>query len=410
MLKRGEEYLSLCKSNFLGRRFLPKDRDTMGEEVGQKKFYLCLVFITTPSIGIMTAQKSERIHLLNGVLFMALFGFAAFYIADFKLFKEVLRLSPLIIGIVMGILYANTLRSHLPQEWVPGMKFCSKTVLRTAIILYGFRLTFTDVVAAGWSAVVMDVIIVSSVALLGILLGKWLKLDRDTSLLVASGSAICGAAAVLGTEPVLRADSSKTVVAVSTVVIFGTLAMFIYPWLYNIGILGLEANQMGLYTGATLHEVAHVAGAGASMSTAANSPEIANIATITKMIRVILLAPFLIIVGACLPVASHKTGKQRKITIPWFAIWFMVVIGINTLLHYMAQQGGWEASYNTVLKGVEAADNFGLTMAMTAIGCDASIKKFKEAGARPFVLALILFVWLISVGYLLAKYLVPMLS
>lgn len=381
----------------------------MSEEVGQKKFYLCLVFITTSSIGIMTAQKSERIHLLNGVLFMALFGFAAFYIADFKLFKEVLRLSPLIIGIVMGILYANTLRSHLPQEWVPGMKFCSKTILRAAIILYGFRLTFTDVVAAGWSAVVMDIIIVSSVALLGIVLGKRLGLDRDTSLLVSSGSAICGAAAVLGTEPVLRADSSKTVVAVSTVVIFGTLAMFIYPWLYNIGILGLEANQMGLYTGATLHEVAHVAGAGASMSVAAGSPEIANIATITKMIRVILLAPFLIIVGACLPVTANKTAG-RKVTIPWFAIWFMVAIGVNTLLHYIARQGGWDSSYNAVLKVVEAADNFGLTMAMTAIGCDASIKKFKEAGARPFILALILFVWLMVVGFLLAKYLVPILA
>lgn len=358
----------------------------------------------------MAQHTSHRQHLLHGILFMALFAFAAFYIADFPIFKETLRISPLIIGIILGMLYANTLRQHLPEEWVPGIKFCSKTILRLAIIFYGFRLTLTDVVAAGWAAVVIDLIIVTSVVFLGIGVGKLLKLDRDTTILTASGSAICGAAAVLGTEPVLKADSSKTVVAVSTVVIFGTLSMFIYPWLYRIGVFDLPADQMGLYTGSTLHEVAHVAGAGATMSVAEGSVEIANIATITKMIRVILLAPFLIILGACLPSGKAKgEGGKKKITIPWFAIWFMVVIGINTLLHYWAGQAGFQEQYASILKGVEGVDNFGLTMAMTALGCDAGIDKFRQAGAKPFILALVLFFWLIGIGYLLAKYLAPAL-
>lgn len=349
--------------------------------------------------------------MLHGVLFMALFSFAAFYIADFPLFKTTLRISPLIIGIVLGMIYANTLRMHLPNEWTSGIKFSSKTILRTAIIFYGFRLTLTDVISAGWSAVVVDLIIVSSVLLMGLLLGRLLKLDTDTSILTASGSAICGAAAVLGTEPVLKADSSKTVVAVSTVVIFGTLSMFLYPLLYSAGIFKLSPHYMGIYTGSTLHEVAHVAGAGATMSVAAHAPEIAGIATITKMIRVILLAPFLIILGAF--VARRKgssTNGKRQISVPWFAIWFMVAIGVNTLFHYFATKGGWDGGYNEVLTLVKGVDNFGLTMAMTALGCEAGIDKFKQAGAKPFILALLLFFWLIGIGYLLAKFLAPALA
>lgn len=356
--------------------------------------------------------KPHRAHILHGVLFMALFAFAAFHIADFQIFRVILRISPLIIGIVLGMLYANTLRKHLPEEWVPGIKFCSKTILRLSIIFYGFRLTLTDLISAGWSAIVVDLLIVTSVLLIGIRVGRLLKLDRDTTLLVSSGSAICGAAAVLGTEPVLRADSSKTVVAVSTVVIFGTLAMFLYPLLYSTGVFAFSPHDMGIYTGATLHEVAHVAGAGATMSVSGGGADLAGIATITKMIRVILLAPFLLILAALLSRKSsaHPTGKRRRVTIPWFAIWFMVVIGINTLLGYLAKTYDFASAYASTLKAVEACDNFGLTMAMTALGCDAGMEKFKQAGARPFILALLLFGWLIFAGYLLTKYLVPVLG
>ena len=92
-----------------------------------------------------------------------------------------------------------------------------------------------------------------------------MKMDKDLALLTATGSAICGAAAVLGAEPVVKCEAHKTAVAVSTVVIFGTLSMFIYPVMYRAGILDLDPEQMGLYTGATLHEVAHVVGAGNAM-------------------------------------------------------------------------------------------------------------------------------------------------
>ena len=201
--------------------------------------------------------SEARKSMLHGVLLIALFSCAAFYIADFDFIRK-LSFSPLIVGIVLGMLYANSLRNNLPETWVPGIKFCSKQILRLGIILYGFRLTFQSVIAVGTEAIVIDLIIVTLTLAIGIAAGRLLKIDRDLSLLTATGSAICGAAAVLGAESVIKPQPYKTAVAVSTVVIFGTIAMFVYPMLYRSGVTGLDETGMGVYTGSTLHEVAHV--------------------------------------------------------------------------------------------------------------------------------------------------------
>ena len=132
---------------------------------------------------------------LHGILLIVLFSFSAFYIADFEWVKH-LSLSPLIVGIVLGMLYANSLRNHLPETWVPGIQFCTKQVLRTGIVLYGFKLTFQSVIDIGGSALALDLIVVTLTILLGAGLGRLLKMDRDTALLTSIGSSICGAAAL----------------------------------------------------------------------------------------------------------------------------------------------------------------------------------------------------------------------
>ena len=137
---------------------------------------------------------------LHGILLIVLFSFSAFYIADFEWVKH-LSLSPLIVGIVLGMLYANSLRNHLPETWVPGIQFCTKQVLRTGIVLYGFKLTFQSVIDIGGSALALDLIVVTLTILLGAGLGRLLKMDRDTALLTSIGSSICGAAAVLAERP-----------------------------------------------------------------------------------------------------------------------------------------------------------------------------------------------------------------
>lgn len=345
--------------------------------------------------------SEKRSNVLHGVLLIALFSFSAFYIAEFQFVKD-LSFSPLIVGIILGMLYANSLRNHLPETWVPGILFCTKQVLRAGIVLYGFRLTFQSVIAIGIPAILIDVIIVGATIGLGILFGKLLKMDKDLALLTATGSAICGAAAVLGAEPVVKSEPHKTAVAVSTVVIFGTLSMFIYPVMYRAGILDLTPEQMGIYTGSTLHEVAHVVGAGNAMG-----KDISDAAIIVKMIRVMLLAPVLVIMSFALArtavkavAGGLKAGgatavKRGKITIPWFAFGFLAVIGFNS----------FDLLPHVVVDGINNVDTFMLTMAMTALGTETSIEKFKKAGAKPFVLALMLYVWLLVGGYFLAKFL-----
>lgn len=342
-------------------------------------------------------------NILHGILLIALFSCAAFYLADTQPARS-LSFSPLILGILLGMLYANSLRNHLPETWVPGILFCSKQLLRAGIVLYGFRLTFQSVAAIGAPAIGIDAAVVAGTLLLGVLLGRALKMDRDLALLTSTGSAICGAAAVLGAEPVVKAAPHKTAVAVSTVVIFGTVSMFLYPALWRAGILGLTPEQMGLYTGATLHEVAHVVGAGNAMGA-----EIADGAVIVKMIRVMMLVPVLLTISYSVSVARARRrrladrrscgGVTRRIAVPWFALGFLAVIGFNSF----GLLGEATVSF------IHSLDTFLLTMAMTALGAETSIEKFKKAGAKPFVLSLLLFVWLVGGGWLLVKYMAPAL-
>ena len=351
-------------------------------------------------------EKGTRGNTLHGILLIALFSFAAFYIAEIPFVKK-LSFSPLIVGIILGMLYANSLRNKLPETWVPGIKFCTKQILRAGIVLYGFRLTLTQVVEVGLPAIVIDSVIVIGTIFLGIWFGRVLKMDKDTSLMTATGSAICGAAAVVGAEPVVKCESHKTAIAVSTVVIFGTISMFLYPIMYRIGMLdGLSNMEVAIYTGSTLHEVAHVAGAGNAMDPA-DTLGIAGTATITKMIRVMMLAPVLVVMGLALSSRGGKSGSKGKITVPWFAFGFIGVICVNSLLQYLFAV---DSVKDIPLNGaIEYIDTFMLTMAMTALGTDTSIDKFKKAGAKPFVLALMLYVWLVVGGYLLVKYFVPAL-
>ena len=359
--------------------------------------YLCVIKIKVRLFKKQIMLTEKRSSMLHGVLLITLFSCAAFYIGDMGFVKS-LSLSPMIVGIVLGMLYANSLRNNLPDTWVPGIQFCSKRVLRLGIILYGFRLTFQNVLDVGLPAIIIDAIVVTVTILGGMLIGRLLKMDRGITLLTSVGSAICGAAAVLGTESAIRVKPYKTAVAVSTVVIFGTLAMFVYPILYQSGVFDLTPKEMGVFAGSTIHEVAHVVGAGNAMG-----KDVSDFAIIVKMIRVMMLVPVLLIISYSVMRAALKSGDasgRGNIQLPWFAILFLVVIGFNS---FDLLPAGLVDFINTF-------DTFLLTMAMTALGAETSIDKFKKAGFKPFLLAFILFLWLVGGGYLMAKYLVPMIG
>lgn len=333
-------------------------------------------------------QSKFQLPSIPGLLLIVLFAAVATALSTLPFFQH-LSLSPLIVGILIGIVFANTLGRYLPEEWRSGLKFCSKRILRIGIIFFGFRLTLADVAQVGLSAVALDIFIVCSTIGLGLLVGKWLNMDKETTLLTSSGSAICGAAAVLGAEATLKSEAYKTAVAVSTVVLFGTLSMFLYPVLYRNGFFPLSTHEMGLYTGSTVHEVAHVVGASNAMG-----KEVAEVAVIVKMIRVILLVPVLLVFSWSARSRSENVAPdQRRLVVPWFALLFLLAIALNTLLSLSP----------AVTEPIKTVDNFALTMAMTALGCETTIDKFRQAGWRPFVLALVLYLWLMFGGLLAVK-------
>jgi len=331
-------------------------------------------------------SRNHRADSINGILFVTLFALAAMQISQWPWLHQ-LGISPLIVGILLGIMYANTLHHRLPQAWLPGISFTARKILRLAVILYGFYITLQELITIGWAGFATAAIMMTTTLLLAYVIGvRLLGMDRQTAMLTGAGSAICGAAAIMAFEPVVKAKGHQTSAAVATVVLFGTAAMIIYPFLFQLGVLDLNVHGWGIYIGATVHEVAQVVGAASDISR-----DVCNDAVIVKMTRVMLIVPALLLVGWWWARSStdQHSGEERAITIPWFALGFLATVLFNST-HWLPQ--AW-------VNMVQQADQFLLTMAMTALGMETNLGKLKGVGIKPFILATILFAWLLSAGY-----------
>ncbi|UJF18929.1 YeiH family protein [Vibrio sp. SS-MA-C1-2] len=320
---------------------------------------------------------------LSGILITFVMALASSQISQIPIFKEY-QISSLVICIIIGMVIGNVFPKALPKTSQVGIKFSQAKLLRLGIILYGFFITFQQIVAVGLSGLVVDILIILTTFIGGTWLGmKVFKLDRETSMLTSAGSAICGAAAILAAEPILKSKPHQTAVAVATVVIFGTIAMFIYPVIYHA--FAIPDDTMGIFTGATIHEVAQVVAAGNSIN-----QDVGVTSVIVKLTRVMLLAPFLIGLSAYLAKKSpNSDGTKGKITIPWFAVFFVVVAGINS----------FSVIPQPIVDVLTKCSVFFLTMAMGALGIDTNFNKIRGVGIKPILLAIILFAWLIFGGY-----------
>jgi len=298
-----------------------------------------------------------------------------------------LGFSALTLTILLGIIAGNTFFPSIATHTDSGVDFSKSRLLRIGIVLYGTRITFQQIAAIGWAGALIDTLTIAMTFVLAVQLGtRVFKLDRQTSMLIGAGSAICGAAAVMATEPVVRGQAHKVSVAVATVVVFGTLSMFIYPVLYPY--LGLSEHAYGIYAGSTIHEVAQVVAAGRSVSDAA-----ANTAVIEKMLRVMMLAPFLLLLTSAergRATAQGAAGTDGKhIMIPWFALAFVAVSALNSL-HIVPVR------WTDVLVQIDTAL---LATAMGALGLRTHVGAVKQAGTRPLLLAAVLFAFLVVGGY-----------
>jgi len=303
-------------------------------------------------------------------------------------------------AIVLGMLVGNTAYPRIAAASALGVTFSKQNLLRLGIILYGLRLTFQDIGHVGLAGVVIDATVLCSTFALSWFVGtRVFGLDRKTAMLIGAGSSICGAAAVMAAEPVVRGKAEQVTVAVSTVVVFGTLAIFLYPVLYHLNeqhhLISMSPSAYGIFAGSTIHEVAQVVAAGHAIS-----DEAANTAVIAKMVRVMMLAPFLIVLSAYLSrskdvaeatpgtVAHEAAQKPGRIVIPWFALGFVAVAGLNSLAILPKPVVSAAIDIDTVM----------LAMAMAALGLTTHISAIRNAGIKPLALAALLFAWLIGGG------------
>jgi uncharacterized integral membrane protein (TIGR00698 family) len=341
--------------------------------------------------AVPAAPSSTR-GQINGVLFVALFAAAVTRIAAIPSIAN-LGISPLIVGIVGGMIYGNALKDGMPDSWAAGVNFSARKLLRIAVAFFGLRVSLQEIAQVGLPGLAESLLIVVSTLVIGTWAGmKLMKLDRDSALLTAAGSAICGAAAVLAFESTLQSKPHKSAMAVGSVVLFGTLSMFLYPALLRAGLIHLDTTGVGLFFGGTIHEVAQVVGAASNVS-----PEATHIATIVKMTRVMLLVPVLLIVGlwvnrsarnAAAKGADDASHAPRKLAVPWFALGFLACVVVNSL-HILP-----EGATSTV----NMLDTFALTMAMTALGIETRLSQIRDAGPRALTTGLILYVWLFAGG------------
>ncbi len=298
-------------------------------------------------------------------------------------------ISPLVFALLLGLVVGNLPLARRAGAAQPGLKFATRWLLRGGIVLFGLSLTLQQIVALGPKVLLLDLLVITCVLVTGYWIGtRLLGLDRETTLLTSAGSAICGAAAVLATETTIRSRPAATSMAVATVVLFGTLAMLVYPLLYPLS--GMDEGLFGIYIGATIHEVAQVVAAGDAVG-----PQALANAVIVKLVRVMLLVPFLLIVGQWW-MRRHATEGEATarggLVIPWFAFGFLAMVVANSVITLPAP----------LHQGLVLIGQIALTMAMAALGFETRLEKLKALGIKPFVLALTLFAMLLGGGMLVS--------
>lgn len=294
----------------------------------------------------------------------------------------------LVIAILIGIVWRALV--GMPEGISAGVHFSSKKMLRLGIILLGMRLNLMDIIHAGPKVFLIAVIVITFTLPVVYGLARMFKIENRLSILTACGTAICGAAAVVAIAPQIKAKDDETAIAAAIVAILGTIFTLLYTFLYPV--LGLSALGYGIFSGATLHEIAHVIAAAAPVGS-----EAVDMAVIVKLTRVVMLVPVAIIIG----VWSNRLEKKdqgdrtktswKSIPIPWFILGFLFVSGVNSL----------GIVSMSIANGIVIIAYMLIAMAMAALGLNVDLAAFKRLGMKPFVAGLIGSVLLSGLGFML---------
>jgi len=338
----------------------------------------------TQAQGI-TMKKNRGLGFTQGIALTLGIAVTAKILASFPFLSI---MGQLVIAILLGIAWRAAI--GVPERAMAGVSFSSKKLLRYGIILLGMRLNLADIVHAGPKVLAIAIINITFTIFVVYGLTKLFKVDKRLGMLTACGTAICGAAAVVAISPQIEASDDETAIGAATVAILGTIFTLLYTVLYPV--LGLTAAGYGIFSGATLHEVAHVVAAAAP-----SGNEAVDLAVIVKLTRVALLVPVAILIGIWMNRAERKEDKNtektswKSIPIPWFILGFLIMSGVNTLGIIPAD----------IVNLVVLAAYLLIAMAMAGLGLNVDILTFRRLGMKSFAAGLIGSVLLSILGFTL---------
>ena len=339
-------------------------------------------------------MQLSTFRIFPGILISFIIAYSGIYLSSF-IGNEVLNLSrspisPIMLSIIIGLLLGNILK--IPSIFLPGIKFSLKFILRLGIICLGIRLGLLDILKIGIIGIPLIIACIVISILLVNYFCKLLNVSSKMGSLIAVGTSICGASAIVATSPAINADKEEVTYAIANITIFGIVAMFLYPFLGNYLFNGDELS-IGLFLGTSIHETAQVAGAGLIYAEQYNSPKTMDIATITKLVRnisMIVVIPFV----SYLYLKQNINQKNSKPSIlsmfPLFIVGFIIMGLIRSTGDYGIQNNDQafgifsNNQWQLIIDYIKLLAEYSLAIAMAAVGISTNLLSLKSLGIKPF--------------------------
>lgn len=316
--------------------------------------------------------------LLPGLALTGGIAAAAFFL---RTLPGVGVLSPMILALLLGVAIHNLART--PAAVLPGITFSLKRLLRLGIVLLGLQLTVAQLAAVGAAGLFIVAAVLAATFFVTVRLAGPLGVRRPLAELIAAGTSVCGASAILAANSVSRARQEDVAYAIACITLFGSLSMALFPLL--LPLLPLDAQAYGLWTGAAVHEVAQV------VATAfQGGQEAGEFGTVAKLARVLLLAPLILAMGWA---ARRRAGAEDgevggSVPFPLFVVGFLAMVGVNSVIGVPEALAPWTTGLTSFL----------LTMALAAMGLGMNVRALRAQGLRPLALAAISWIFVSGLG------------
>ncbi|WP_338608650.1 YeiH family protein [Pelagibacterium nitratireducens] len=313
-------------------------------------------------------------EMTPGLFLCAVIAATAFSISHLRFLSAV---SPALLAVVLGIAFRALLGE--PAIAQPGVRISMRQLLRIAVVLLGLRVTFAQIQTMGLSALMVLAATVVATLAFSFWMSKLCRVEWRLGMLLGSGTAICGASAIVAASSTLTARHEDIAYGLAAVTIAGSLSMVLYPILGIL--LELDPHRYGLWVGASLHEVAQVVVAGYQLG-----PEAGETATVAKLVRVLALAPTVAVLGylAQRRLRGGPDQPARVQLIPWFVAGFAVMVVLGSVIAFP----DW------LLSGIQSLVSFLMAMALAAIGIETDLGRLAGKGMAPLLFSALLTIFI----------------